>query len=404
MKPPAPLRTARRNQRGAAMALAIFMMAVLLLAASGSFLIGSSNVRATRNYRGAGQVHMAAESGITDALQAINAVGVIDFQSEIVNQWDSFYGTNTRSFAPLPGFSYTVTPVVVAANPSAKGQLLATATGPEGYTNVVVANMTRSDVPVQSPGAIYLATDAPTNATFNGNAFAVDGNDHLLTGGPGPNPAVPGIATRTDANTQETSTSLSVAQKDNVLGAGFSAGPPMVPSVMTSASAPTTAQMNKIIDDILAKATAAGTLDQYPDQNVNGGTHLGTKDSPRVSHFTNTGGTVLKANGNTDGAGVMIVEGDLTVQGDFDFVGLILVRGKTSVQNDTQVTGNATIYGSLWTQDINLTVGGSGIVNYSSEALAIANNAGGMDTLPSPMKVNTLADCAQLAAGTGGCP
>src|SRR5262249_47771600 len=147
------------------------------------------------------------------------------------------------------------------------------------------------------------------------------------------------------------------------------------------------------IDDIIAKAQAAGTLDSYTDQNVNGGTHLGTKDSPRVSWFKNAGGTVLKANGNSDGAGIMVVEGDLTIQGNFDFVGLILVRGKTSVQNDTQVTGNATIYGSLWTQDINLTVGGSGIVNYSTQALQIANNAAGIagDPLPSPMQVDTLA-------------
>ena len=49
------------------------------------------------------------------------------------------------------------------------------------------------------------------------------------------------------------------------------------------------------------------------------------------------------------------------------------MRGKTSVEADTTVTGNATVYGSLWTSDLNLNVGGSAIVYYSTQALALAD-------------------------------
>src|SRR3989442_9263373 len=52
------------------------------------------------------------------------------------------------------------------------------------------------------------------------------------------------------------------------------------------------------------------------------------------------------------------------------------------------VIGNATIYGSLWTQDIDLNVGGSAVVNYSTQALALANQVGGTHPLPSPLKVD----------------
>src|SRR5207249_5007645 len=83
--------------------------------------------------------------------------------------------------------------------------------------------------------------------------------------------------------------------------------------------------------------------------------------------------------GNASGAGIMIVEGNLTIQGNFHFNGLIIVRGTTQV---TEVTGNATVYGSIWTEDIQLEVSGSALVNYSSQALALANLVSGGAGLP----------------------
>ncbi len=103
----------------------------------------------------------------------------------------------------------------------------------------------------------------------------------------------------------------------------------------------------------------------------------------------------------------MIVEGDLTIQGTLQFKGLVLVRGRTNVVQDpseTDITGNVTVYGSLWTQDVNLVVGGSAIVDYSSNALQLANQVGGGGTLPAALVVTSLADCAQLPAGVDGCP
>jgi hypothetical protein len=103
----------------------------------------------------------------------------------------------------------------------------------------------------------------------------------------------------------------------------------------------------------------------------------------------------------------MIVESDLTIQGTLQFKGLILVRGHTNVAHDpsqTEVTGNATVYGSLWTQDLNLRVGGSAIVNYSSNALQLANQAGGGASMPAALVVGWIADCAQVPAGANGCP
>jgi len=396
-------RPRRPGEAGFALAVALFAMGTLLLVVAAALLVGTANVEATRNFRGAAQAHFVAESAISEALQVANGPGVVSFQNDVVGQWATTFGSGSHTFAPIAGFTYTVAPAASAGNPADAGLFVATALGPRSERNVVVASVSRSTVPLVSPGAVYLATDAATDATFNGNAFTVDGNDHNYNGGAGSAAPVPGIATRNDTNTQETRASLSQQQLDNVQGAGYSNGPPILPSVATFPAAPTIAQMNHFIDDLLSRSGVVN----YTDDKVNGSATFGTTSAPQITHFTASGGITVKGNGNVSGTGIMIIEGDLTIQGTLGFKGLILVRGRTNVVNDpsqTEITGNATVYGSLWTQDVNLYVGGSAIVNYSSNALQLANQAGGGGALPAPLLVTALADCAQLPAGVSGCP
>jgi hypothetical protein len=226
-------------------------------------------------------------------------------------------------------------------------------------------------------------------------------NPHTPPGGAAPPPPVPGISTRNATNTSETVGSLSGVQLDNVLGLGFASGPPMVPSVSTSPAAPTAEQVNDIAAVILAKA---GVVTNNAD-NVNGNVTFGTVASPQITYFPGNSGVTIKGNGNASGAGILIIEGDLTIQGSFDFKGLVIVRGKTLVtaSDETEVTGNATVYGSIWTNDVNLNVGGSAIVYYSTQALQLANQVGGGGALPSPLTVVSLADCSQLPVGAADC-
>jgi hypothetical protein len=394
------VRRIRAGERGLALAVTLFAIATLLMVAAATLNVGSASVQATRNYRGAEQVHLVAEAAISEALQVINGPGVVNFQNDVVTPWAGIYGSGNRTFAPYTGFSYYVSPVASGSDPVNAGRLVARAYGAESAFNAVVATVIRSDVPSTAPGAIYLASDADTNATFQGNAFVIDGNDHNYTGGYGSAPPVPGISTRNDDNTQEAISSLNSSQSDNVLGLGYSAGPPVVPSISTSPAAPTAAQLSQIIDDLLAEPGVV----QFADTQINGSSTFGTTATPQITYFANEDGVVIKGNGNASGAGILIVEGDLTIQGTLDFKGLILVRGKTSVEADTTVTGNATVYGSLWTSDLNLNVGGSAIIYYSTQALALADQVVPSGALPAQMRVTQLADCALVGAGVGGCP
>jgi hypothetical protein len=395
---------ARAGERGLALAMTMFAMTVLVMAAAAASMIASADVHATRNYRGATQAHFVAESGISHALQSINAVGVLDFDNEVVGGWDLFLGSSSRAFSATSGFRYTVTPLPDAADAMNRGYLRAVATGTDGTRNVVVARILRTNIPATAPGAIYLATDQQTNSDFRGNSWRIDGNDHLYSGGAGPEPPIPGLSTRTQANTDEAIASLNGTQLDNVTGLGYQAGSPPTPSIMTSPSAPSMSQLNQIVDTLIAEPPPI--FQSIPNTSIQGNAVFGTPDSPKITYFPSS--TTIRGGGTVDGAGILIVEGDLTIAGDLNFKGLIIVRGRTTVdqhnEGDTVITGHANIYGSLWTYDVDLVVGGSANVFYSSQALALANNTVVTGALPAPVRIVSLADCAQLAAGVGGCP
>jgi hypothetical protein len=387
------------------LAVVIFAIAALLIGSAGALLVGSGDIQATRNFRSASQATFVAESALTHALQDVNAVGVISYENEVVDGWSNFLGSADRDFG-FGGWQYAVQPVADPADPTQRGWFIASAAGLEGVRATAVARVERSAIPGTAPGAIYLASDAATNATFQGNNFHVDGNDHNLNGTPGPEAAVPGIATRNDTNTQQTIDALGGAQLDNVEGLGFQAGPPAVPAIQTAPSGASVNQLNALIDSLLAQPHT--TWNETQINNSNNATFagaLGTQAVPTISHFT-ADELKIRGNGSVEGYGVLIIDGNLTIQGTLKFYGLILVRGETAINEDTSlgVTGNATVYGSLWTSNLDLVVGGSALVNYSSQALAFADQVIPDGGFPTPLNVLSLVDCSQVPGGLHGCP
>src|SRR5436309_1966754 len=192
-------RAARPAESGMALVLALFALTTIVVASTSALLVASADIRATRNYRQASQVHFVAESAIAQAMQVVNGPGVVNFQNDVVTQWTTLFGIAPRTFGPVSGYTYTVSSVIEPTNLVNSGRFVATATGPEGVRNVVVARVNRSDIPATAPGAIYLSQDGQISSTFNGNGFTIDGNDHLLTGGlASPNHPIPGTSTRND--------------------------------------------------------------------------------------------------------------------------------------------------------------------------------------------------------------
>src|SRR5262245_12278780 len=97
-------RAARRlHEKGMALVFTLLVMAGLMVLFSSAFQTSIANTLATRNYRGAAQVHLVAESAISQALQTANGPGVMNFQNDVVAQWETLYGSAPRPFAALPG-------------------------------------------------------------------------------------------------------------------------------------------------------------------------------------------------------------------------------------------------------------------------------------------------------------
>src|SRR5947208_3295991 len=124
-------RRPKRKDRGMVLVMALFTMAALLVAATGALLVGASDVRATRNYRGAAQVHFVAESAILDAMQTVNGPGTVNFQNEIVNNWSALWGSTSRNFGPFSGFTYNVA-VYSGGTPRTTAASSRPPTGPRG--------------------------------------------------------------------------------------------------------------------------------------------------------------------------------------------------------------------------------------------------------------------------------
>jgi hypothetical protein len=407
-KPTHPIPSNRRTERGVAIVFVTFAIAALLVAISGALVTGAANSRATSNYKGASQIHFVAESGISHAVQNINKTGTTHFKDQIVDDWPNRFGTDAKSMAPMSGFTYTVTVQQNDANPSQQGSITSTATGPDGYKNTVVATVVRTNNLATAPGAVYLATDSPVNTNFNGNNFDIDGNDHDYMGGSGPGDPVPGLSTRNQTNTASVVGTLGSSQLDNIVGLGYQATTPPVPSVMTSSWAPSTTQMQEYID----RLDELGCIGSGPTGTVTGGGPTnsykicGSKIDPALPMCCHSHGTVSIGAGNVEGSGVWIVDGDLELAGTLDFAGLIIVKGNTTTKKDpgTGLSGNATVYGSLWSWDVKFSAAGSAMVLYSTNALTLANQVVGGAALPTTVRVSSLANCAAVPAGSSGCP
>ena len=307
----------RHSQRGIAMAISLFALTAFIIVVASSTQVGSADIRATRDYRRTAQVHFVAESGILHAIQVANqavGIGVENFQNDVVDNWNTSWTPSTKTFTALPGFTYSV---LALPNDADSGYFRATAFGPESATNTVVASVSRSVIPSTAPGALHLANASNTNCTFTGNGFSISGNDENYSdGSPGPGAPVPGLSTLNATNAQEAINSLNNQEKHDVTGLGFSSDP-LIPSVRTSPGAPSADQIDAMVTSLLSDPNvvtqAGGTVNNSSSLQ---GWQCNNNDHapiPQTTHFT--GDTTFRANGNISGEGILIVDGNLTLQG-----------------------------------------------------------------------------------------
>jgi hypothetical protein len=369
-------RTSVGNEKGFALFMAFLLLLLLGSLAGASLVQTTIDLKSTSYYRGGTRAFMAGEAGALHALSVMNTTLVWDIQRQLQSgSWTGqrwMYGETWRAMPDDPAASYQVLVAADASDPDDKGTITATGIGPVESDRVIRLRIGRSGL-VASPGAIYLVSDT-VSANFNGNAFTVDGNDHRIAGGlADTGVAKPGISTRNDAAMNQVKGALSSQQKDNVLGLGFtpagSDGTAPNPSVLP-ASGPNGPELDSVINRILSQSTEI-VANNSRILNGNCESSFGTLAAPQITHLTNATGT--RINGDFCGAGILIADGPVTLNGSMNFAGWIISRSGISLTG----TGNSTVRGSIWTKGIDFAAGGSLIVDYSTEGLALANGTGG---------------------------
>jgi hypothetical protein len=370
------------NERGMALVTTVLLLTVFVALGVFALQYSALDTKIANNQLTGAQALNVAESGLAHALRTMNSVGVSNFQADVATRWDTLFMPNPQSMPYAPQLTYRVDVAALAADPANTGTITVTASGYSGAKRVVVARVRRMPG-YDGRGALYLAADS-VSPTFNGSAFEIDGNDHNLAGQSISGGIIePGIATRNDTVTNSVKGALAGNQIESVQGTGYSTNPPNA-SVITSGG-PSVSDLDQIISDVLARP-GVQTLN---DNKLSGSTVLGTCASPQISHLT---ASSIELAGNASGCGILIADGNLKITGNLDFTGWIIVRGETDInvqqQDDTAVLGNATIIGSLWTGDLNVRVGGSAIIDYSTQALTLADAiTNGGNPVPRPMMI-----------------
>jgi len=199
------------------------------------------------------------------------------------------------------------------------------------HTSVVEAAADR--VPfIPGPGAMYLSASTVASLKKNaiGGSIEINGNNHDLDGNPIAGTPVPGIAV--DGETQRLSVidMINKNKINNILGAG---GTPSV----------------QVVNDTTDWAEYAQMLADNPDYLIDAQAKIkstntwGTTANPKVT-FIN-GDITLNNSTSASGCGILVINGNLTINGGFDFKGLLVAFKNTTVE--IKLTGNVQILGSL---------------------------------------------------------
>ncbi len=323
-----------KDSRGIALAVVIFIVAILLTLTGSGLFLSSLELRLVSNLKLSDAALQVADTGVQHALAVIPAGTTFSYSTDPNNPTcivpSSSCSSTNYDFGG--GYSYTVTAINDSASPGGNSRAILTSTafGPNGTKKVIVAYIGRGSFGL---GATSLpgSTAPNTETNFSGTSFSIDGNDNCNAA-----PAVPGIvvtdpALATEITNNTTSDGgLASNQMNLVTGTG---GTPSVGAI-----APLSQTVSQIADGYLNLSPNPPHTDLLGG-NYSGNDSWGTSTSPRITRITGD----ANIQGNIEGYGVLIVDGALGVQGNFTFHGLVIARGDVQVQ----VTGNAGIYGSL---------------------------------------------------------
>lgn len=367
------------DEAGNALILSVLILTMLLALAGAQFSVVHSSTRQSRFFLSRDVLRLYAESGINIALQQLQS-GLSDGNigtaywtpSDDVGR-DGLAGTSDEGEGdgfPGPG-EPNVYPVrvgdgsvpaglAVHAEPTADPKVTRlVSVAMNGDTQVAVEVFARS-VPITLPRTGALHVSPTTLVDLNGSSIVINGNDANPDGTIAEGAAVYGIST--DESDPEIDDSL------NVL---FQVEPRLLDQILGTGGYGSIGESSVLnLETIYSELTNRASLELEPGTYSDAAMGDYTASRFEITHVS--GDVTLGGNGT--GAGVLLVDGSLTITGKFEYYGLVLVKGDVYLSgggNNQHVWG-AVIAGDSFTAETDTVakLSGSSQIQYSSEVLS----------------------------------
>ncbi len=368
-----------RDERGMALAVAIFALVVAGALIAGAFFAGNQEQRVGQNTLRVQQSFGAGEEALNEVVAnwnpaAYNVLKVYPADSFIITSRATAGGTGTYGgvIRKLNNYLYQVD-LTGRDNASASGSVFG------GGARQRLGEFVRIRLLDMGIGG---ALTTQGSIKLSGNAY-VDGTDHIPSGWSSSNCDTIGDTTKAGVRAPDSA----VVQTGS--GAHLSGNPPFYKD--TSVHQSTFTQFGDIsYTDLAAAATiqlpggnyktnpniTAGACDKTDLQNWGDGMNpAGTCGSYfPIIHIAGD----VTLNGD-QGQGILLVDGDLSVQGSYQFYGITIVKGSLKTAGGGATAAH--FWGAVMAQNVDLelnTLSGNATINYSKCAIIQALNMTGV--------------------------
>jgi len=363
-----------RNERGMALAVAIFALVVVGALVAGAFFAGTQEQRVGENQRRVQTSFGVAEAGAQERVLSWDATSMNrrpQYPADSVVIGPNANAPNgTGSYG---GYSYRVGPnlflidVTGRDNASAAGAIAG-----GGGARQRIGMLTRI-APVQFGIRASLTTQGQVAMSGNAN---IDGADQIPTGWASCDP--PGPA---QAGVRDQGGNVSETGNATVLGV-----PPVVNDPTINNNTFTTFG-GATYASLAAKANLVIPAGNYStDPVVTNGqcdhtvlTNWGDGENPNApcaSYFPIIHATGTITLNNTQGQGILLVDGDLNIQGSYQFFGIVIIQGDLKTAGGG--TTDAHFWGGVMAKNADLStqsLSGRATLNFSSCAILTALQA-----------------------------
>lgn len=371
------MRRVLRDERGIALAVAIFVLVVVGALVAGAMFAGTQEQRVGENQRRVQASFGVAEAGAQEHVLAWNP-GTMNRRAQypgdsmLVPTAPAPGGTGTYG-----GYTYRVGPNIFLIDVTGRDQHSAGSTIAGGGGARQRIGMIARIAPVEFGIKASLTTQGSVNVAGTASVNGADQNPTQWGACETPGPPQAGV--RTDGGTVTTS------------GQGTVLGTPQVMNDQSLSDTSFTHFGGASYDQLVARANVVvdggTTIKTFPvaingvcDKSVQ--TNWGDGVNPAapcgnyfpIIHVKGAGLTT-QLNGD-QGQGILLVDGNLIVQGSYEFFGVVIIQG------DLQTSGGGTsvahFWGAVMAKNADLStesISGKAVLNYSSCSILAAMQA-----------------------------